>query len=183
MVSTRFRDFYSFRPTGAGHALLAIVLALKCAGRWTVTPIFRRITASSMPASFSNKHRLAATSTIWSFGRATNFEENQRGTISEIWPVNGANSDRGRFSVERFRDHRSVYSGPRARRARRTGKSGAGHYVERPRARTHRRTRARARHFATPIIDRAVRVPGSGDFRVAFFLARGRHACVPGATY
>src|SRR4029077_13655819 len=125
-----FRDFCSFRPTGAEHALSAIVLALKSAGRSTVTHIFRRITAAYMRANFSNKHRPAATSTIWSFGRATNFEESQHGTIRQIWPVNGANFDRGRFSVKRFRDHRSVYSGPRARRARRTGESGAGHYVE-----------------------------------------------------
>jgi len=44
MVSTPFPDFCSFRPTGAAHALSAIVLALKSAGRSTVTHIFRRIT-------------------------------------------------------------------------------------------------------------------------------------------
>src|SRR5579871_2806830 len=73
MVSTPFRDFCSFRPAGAAHALSAIVLALKSAGKSTVTHIFRWITASSMPANFSNKHRPVATSTTWSFGRATNF--------------------------------------------------------------------------------------------------------------
>src|SRR4029077_19259341 len=182
MGSTPFPEFFSFRPTEAAHALSAIVLALKFVGRSTVTHIFRRITAFSMPANFSNKHHRAATSTTRSFGPATNFEENQRGTISEIWPVNGANSDRGGFSAERFRNHRSVSSGPRTRRARYTCESGADHYVERPRTRTHRRIHARAGHFATPISDSAVRVPGSGDFRVAFFLARGRHACVPGAN-
>src|ERR1700746_3124793 len=105
MVSTPFPDFCSFQPTGAAHALSAIVLALKFVGRSTVTHTFRRITASSTPANFSNRHHPAAISITWSFGPATNFEENQDGTISEIWPVNGPNSDRGRFSAERFRNH------------------------------------------------------------------------------
>src|SRR5579859_2971342 len=183
MVSTPFPDFCSFRPTGAAHALSAIVLALKFVGRSTVTHIFRPITAFSMPADFSNKHHRAATSTTWSFGPATNFEENQRGTISRIWPVNGTNSDRGRFSTERVRDHRSADSRPRTHRARRTGEPCAAHHAKWPRPRTDRRIRARVWHFATPISDRAVRVSGSGDFRLAFLLASKRHACVPGATY
>src|ERR1700747_1123676 len=180
MGSTPLPAFFSFPATGAAHPLVAIALALKFVGRSTVTHIFRPITAFSMPANFSNKHHRATTSTTWSFGPATNFEENQRGTINKIWPVNGTNSDRGRFSTERVRNHRSVDSRPRTRRARRTGELRAAHHAKWPRPRTDRRIRARVWHFATPISGRAVRVSGSGDFRLAFILASGRTAWVPG---
>ena len=74
-------------------------------GRSIDTPTCRPISESSMPASFSRKHRRDATSITRSSGPDTNSKALVHGTTLPLRLVGGSPVDRSCIYAERFRHH------------------------------------------------------------------------------